>query len=91
MKTIQEKIRDIKANMKRMNDLLKNYQAMEAAQLKATNVTVYTAAGEQMKYDYKMLIEETNKMLNGIDILGTSCGALDIRDYNRVEKHTFMA
>jgi hypothetical protein len=38
-----------------------------------------------------MIIEEMNKMLNDVDILGCDCGALDIKNYNRIEKHTYSA
>ena len=89
MKTINsETIKNIKANMRRVNEFLTNYQNMEAAQDKAKTVTVYDAAGEQMKYDYNMIIEEMNKMLNSVDLLGMFCGALDVWDYNRIEKRT---
>jgi hypothetical protein len=86
--TNSERIKNLKANARRINELLNNYQAMEEAQLKARNVLTYDAAGEQMKYDYNMIIEEMNKMLNEIDSLGVLCGALDIKDYNRIEKYT---
>lgn len=89
--TSSQRIKDLKANMRSINELLNNYQAMEEAQLKSRNVTTYDAAGEQMKYDYNMIIAEMNKMLNEIDILGMSCGALNISDYNRIEKRTFIA
>lgn len=83
MKTINsETIKNIKANMRRVNEFLTNYQNMEAA------FTIYDAAGEQMKYDYNMIIEEMNKMLNSVDLLGMFCGALDVWDYNRIEKRT---
>lgn len=92
MKTINsERIKNLKANMRRVNELLNNYQAMEEAQAKSRNVVVYDAAGEQMKYDYNMIIEEMNKMLREVDILGCDCGALDIKDFNRIEKRTFSA
>lgn len=89
--TNSQRIKNLKANARRINELLNNYQAMEEAQLKSRNVTTYDAAKRQMKYDYNMIIEEMNNMLNEIDILGTSCGALDIRDYNRIEKRTIIA
>ena len=92
MKTINsERIKNLKANMRRVSELLSNYQAMEEAQARSRNVTTYDAAGEQMKYDYSMIIEEMNNMLNDVDVPGCNCGALDIRDYNRIEKHTFNA
>lgn len=92
MKTINsERIKNLKANMRRVNELLNNYQAMEEAQDKSRNVNTYEAAGNQMKYAYNMIIAEMNKMLNDVDCLGCSCGALDIKDYNRIEKHTFNA
>ena len=90
MKTINSaRIKNLKASMRRVNELLNNYQAMEEAQANSRNVTTYDAAGEQMKYAYNMIIEEMNKMLNDVDILGTDCGALHILDYNRIEKHTY--
>ena len=92
MKTINSaRIKNLKANMRRVNELLNHYQAMEKAQAKSRKVTTYDAAGEQMKYAYNMIIEEMNKMLNDVDILGCDCGALDIKDFNRIEKHTFNA
>jgi hypothetical protein len=86
-----ETIKNLKANMRRVNELLTNYQNMEAAQDKARTAIVYDAAGEQMKYDYNMIIAEMNKMLNELDILGVYCGELDVMDYNRIEKRTFNA
>lgn len=92
MKTINsERIKNLKANIRRVNELLNNYKAMEEAQAKTRNVTTYDAAIEQMKYSYNMIIEEMNKMLNDVDILGCDCGALDIKNYNKIEKHTYSA
>jgi hypothetical protein len=92
METINsERIKNLKANTRRVNVWLNRYQAMEVKQAKSRNVKTYDAAGEQMKYAYNMIIEEMNKMLNDVDILGCDCGALDINDFNRIEKHTFNA
>lgn len=90
MKTFtSEKIKNLKANMRRVNELLSHYKAMEEAQLKSRNTLTYDAAEEQMKYAYKMIIAEMNMMLNEVDTLGCHCGELDVREYNRIEKHTF--
>ena len=90
MKTINsERIKNLKSSMRRINELLNNYQAMEEAQYKSRNTTVYDAAGEQMKYAYKTIISEMNVMLNSIDMLGLNCGELEALDYNRIEKHTY--
>ena len=92
MKTINsERIKNLKANIRRVSELLNNYQAMEEAQAKSRNVTTYDAAGEQMKYAYSMIIEEMNNMLNDVDVLGCNCGALNVQEYNRIEKHTINA
>ena len=90
MKTTNSaRIKSLKANMRRVNELLNHYQAIEEAQEKTRNVATYDAATSQMKYAYKMIIEEMNKMLNDIDILGVDCGALNVKAYNRIEEHTF--
>ena len=83
-------IKAIKSSTKRINELLANYKAMSEAQLKTRNVTTYNATSEQMKYDFNMIIEEMNKMLNELDELGFYCGALSLNEFNRIEKKTLF-
>ena len=81
------RIEKVKANMRRINELLDNYEAMEEALCHTTIDIIYVAAAKQMRRDYKMIMEEMNKMLNDIDNLGTYSESLKKLEYHRIEKH----
>lgn len=89
--TCTNDIKEIKSNMKTIAQLLNNYQDMQTIQFKAKNVRTYDAAAENMRNSYNLIIEEMKKMINSVDMLGMSCNALDIHDYNVIEVKTLKA
>ena len=84
------RIKDVKANMRTISKLLKQYEEMEVVQMKARSAGVYDAAGENMQTSYKLIMLEMKRMLMTLDILGCACDALPIRDYNVIEQKSLF-
>lgn len=89
------KIKDMKtnttklnANLKEMKQLVKAYAEAEKVNYNARNCRDYDKSKEDMIQAFDAMMGLMREMVSDMNVLGTSCGAMNIRDYFRIEEKT---
>ena len=82
MTQLDNSIKEMKSSMKQIGKLLNSYKEAEKAQQNARNNSQYDSAADDMQQAYNQIIDQLKVMVNDLDILGTHCNALDVREYN---------
>lgn len=89
MTQLDNSIKEMKSSMKQIGKLLNSYQGAVKAQQNARNNSQYDSAIGGMQEAYNQIIDQMKVMLNDLDVLGSNCDALDVREYNVLITKTF--
>lgn len=81
-KPITKQLTDL---IKDVNKMAKEYQQAENAKIESRNNRDWEAAERDQKVLYYDMLERVRGVLSEVTMLGTNCGAIDIREYNKIE------
>ena len=68
-------------NLKSMKNLVKAYAEAEKKDYNARNERDLESARAEMKKAYNEMVQNLRELISDINVLGTSCGEMNIRDY----------
>ena len=82
MTTTTNNIKEVRAMLRSISKELGYYAESEDFQIKkARNAKDYDNAGKTMQVCFDNIMRDMNEIIHKMNVLGVSCGRMDVRDY----------